>query len=55
MVGVINPSAFSFIYLFIYLFFLPAVVLNCFLCSARISKTRINLTSFLFKSKFFYF
>ena len=34
------------------IFFLLAVVLNCFSCTACISKTHINLTSFLFKSKF---
>ena len=48
LVGVMYPTVFNF-------FFLPAVVLNCFLCSACISKTHINLTSFLFKSKFICF
>ena len=33
-------------------FFLPAVVLNCLLCSACILQRRINMTSFVFKSKF---
>ena len=53
MGGVIY-SIFQF-FLFICLFFLPAVVLNCLLCSACISKTRKILTSFLFKSKFLSF
>ena len=53
LVGVIYPVVFNF-YLCIF-FSLPAVVLNCFLCSACISKRLINLTSFLFKSKFLSF
>ena len=48
--GVIYPIIFN-----TFFFFLPAVVLNCFSCSTCILQTRINLTSFLFKSKFISF
>ena len=37
-----------FLVCFLFIYFLPTVVLSCFLCSACISKTRINLSSFLF-------
>ena len=39
----------------VFVFLLPTVVLNCFSCSACLSKTCINLTSFLLKSKFLSF
>ena len=35
--------------------FLPAVVLKCLSCSACILQMRVNLTSFIFKSKFISF
>ena len=38
-----------------HIFFLSVIVLTCFLCSYCISKTLINLTRFLFKSKFLFF
>ena len=39
----------------VFVFLLPTVVLNCFSCSVCLWKTCINLTSFLFKSKFLSF
>ena len=54
LVGAISHIAFNLLFFYLFTFF-PSVVLNCFLCSACISKTPINLTSFLFKSKFLSF
>ena len=49
-----NPWLVLYIPLFLIFFFL-AIVLNCFSCSSCISGTRINLSIFLFKSKFLSF